>query len=243
MRGELMSELDNLAENAKTDEEVLTNLISQYESFILKCASSVAHNYVSKYDDEYSVALGAFTEAVDKYSADKGRFLTFAELVIRRRLIDYIRSKSRYAPEIPMNPIIFNSETDDEEDYQISAEVAEKIISLPDNSIKLEIELASEVFSGYGFSFYDLAACSPKAMKTKKSCAKAAAYIIKNPILLSNMKVKKVLPLNIIEKGTNVPRKLLERHRKYIIAAIEIVSGEYEYLSDYMPYVVEELSK
>jgi RNA polymerase sigma factor len=44
----------------------------------------------------------------------------------------------------------------------------------------------------------------------------------------------------MIEKNTNVPRKILERHRKYIIAAIEILSGEYPYLADYLRYIREE---
>jgi RNA polymerase sigma factor len=44
----------------------------------------------------------------------------------------------------------------------------------------------------------------------------------------------------MIEKNTHVPRKILERHRKYIIAAIEILSGEYPYLADYLRYIREE---
>jgi RNA polymerase sigma factor len=49
------------------------------------------------------------------------------------------------------------------------------------------------------------------------------------------------LPLNIIEKYTNVPRKLLERHRKYIIAALEIMSGDFPNLAGYMEYIHQEL--
>lgn len=238
-----MSELDILAEKAKTDETIMSDLILKYENFILKCASSTARNYISKSDDEYAVALHAFSVAIKNYSINKGSFLNFAELVIRRRLIDYIRSKSRYASEISINPSIFNSEIDEEESSSVSIKVTEKISKETDNSVNLEIELANEVLSTYGFSFFDLADCSPKARKTKKSCAKAVAFILKNPILVSNMKVKKTLPLNLIEKNTKIPRKLLERHRKYIIAAVEIISGDYPYLAEYIRYIREELKK
>lgn len=238
-----MNELDNLAVRAKEDDTVINQLILQYENFILKSASSASYEYVSKSDDEWSIALAAFTEAVKKYSVEKGSFLNFAELVIRRRVIDFIRSKSRYAPEITTNPAVFNFESEEEDDYIVKAEVADKLTDCVDNSIKLEIELANDVFSSYGFSFYDLADCSPKAGKTKRACAKAAAYMLKNPILTSNLKVKKVLPLKLIEKNTKVPRKLLERHRKYIIAAIEIISGDYPYLAEYIRYIREELEK
>jgi len=242
LRGGRVGEIDILAVNAKNDENSINVLISQYENFILKCASAAARSYISKSDDEWSIALAAFTEAVRSYSPNKGSFLNFAELVIRRRIIDYIRSKSRYAPEILVKPSLFESETD-EEDYSIQAEIAEKVSAEEDNSLKMEIYLINEVFSGYGFSFMDLAECSPKARKTKKSSAKVVAFMINNPILISEMKIKRQLPLNLIVKNTKVPRKLLERHRKYIIAAVEIMTGDYPNLAVYMRYIREELKK
>ncbi|MGD9569251.1 MAG: sigma factor [Sedimentibacter sp.] len=238
-----MGEIDIMAVNAKNDENSMNILITKYENFILKCASAAARGYISKSDDEWSVALAAFTEAVKSYSSEKGSFINFAELVIRRRIIDYIRSKSRYAPEILVKPSLFESETEEEEDYSLQSEIAKKVSAEGDNSLKMEIYLINEVFSDYGFTFMDLADCSPKAGKTKKSCAKAVAFMIKNPILISEMKIKRQLPLNLIEKSTRVPRKLLERHRKYIVAAVEIMSGDYPYLVGYMGYIHEELEK
>jgi len=238
-----VNDVNAMAVNAKNDENLMNNLIVQYENFILRCASSAARGYISKSDDEWSIALAAFIEAVKNYSSEKGSFLNFAELVIRRRIIDFMRSKSRYAPEISVNPSLFSTDTVEEEDYSMQSEIAKKISTMDDNSIKMEINLVSEIFSAYGFSFADLSECSPKADKTKRSCAKVVAYMIKNPILTSEMKVKRQLPLNIIEKSTKVPRKLLERHRKYIVAAVEIMSGDYPYLASYMRYIREELEK
>ncbi|MDD4779365.1 MAG: RNA polymerase sigma-I factor [Tissierellia bacterium] len=239
-----MREIDIMAEKAKSDETIMNDLVLKYENFILKCAASVSRNYISKNDDEWSIALAAFLEAIRAYSMDKGSFLNFAELVMRRRIIDFIRSKSRYAPEISINPNIFESDSNEDDDsVSVKIEVTEKISEQIDNSLKLEIELANEVFSSYGFTFYDLADCSPKAKKTKKSCAEAAAYMLKNPILVTNMKVSKLLPLKIIEKNAKIPRKVLERHRKYIIAAVEIISGDYPYLSEYMRSIREEFEK
>lgn len=236
-----MSDLDLLAMEAKNNVDSMNKLITQYENFILRCASSAARSYISKSDDEWSIALSAFTEAIKNYSAGKGSFLNFAELVIRRRIIDFMRSKSRYAPEITVNPSLFNTDVQDEEEYSMQSEIAKKVSVVEENSIKMEITLINEVFSGYGFSFMDLTECSPKAEKTKKSCAKVVAYLINNPILISEIKIKKQLPLNIIEKNTKVPRKLLERHRKYIIAALEIMSGDFPNLAGYMRYIREEL--
>ncbi len=238
-----MSDLDLLAIDAKNNENSMNKLITKYENFILRCASSAARSYISKSDDEWSIALSAFTEAINNYSVGKGSFLNFAELVIRRRIIDFMRSKSRYSPEITVNPSLFNTDAKDEDEYTMQSEIAKKVSVVEDNSIKLEITLINEVFSEYGFSFMDLAECSPKSKKTKKSCAQAVAYLINNPILTSEIKIKKQLPLNIIEKHTRIPRKLLERHRKYIIAAVEIMSGDFPNLAGYMGYIRQELEK
>lgn len=239
-----MREIDVMAQKAKTDRETMNALILQNEHFILKCASAAVRSYVSRSDDEWSVALGAFTEAIESYSIDKGSFLNFSELVIRRRIIDFIRSQSRHSVEIPINPSLFDVDSCEEEDgASIKSEIGEKTAEHADNSLKLEIELANEVLSSYGFTFFDLAECSPKAKKTKKSCAMGVAYIINNPILVSNMKVKKLLPIGLIEKNTKIPRKILERHRKYIIAAVEIMTGDYPHLAEYMPFIKEELVK
>lgn len=154
-----------------------------------------------------------------------------------------MRSKSRYASEVSVNPSLFNTDVQDEEEYFMQSEIAKKISIVEDNSIKMEITLINDVFSGYGFSFMDLTECSPKSEKTKRSCAKVVAYLIKNPIITSEIKIKKQLPLNIIEKNTKVPRKLLERHRKYIIAAVEIMSGDFPNLAGYMGYIRQELNR
>jgi len=45
------------------------------------------------------------------------------------------------------------------------------------------------------------------------------------------------LPLKIIEKNTNLPRKILENHRKYIIAAVVILSGEYPLVAEYISFI------
>jgi RNA polymerase sigma factor len=62
---------------------------------------------------------------------------------------------------------------------------------------------------------------------------------LKNPVLLSELMNSKQLPLKIIENNLKIPRKILERHRKYIIAAIEILYGEYPYLAEYLHYIRE----
>lgn len=237
-----MREIDKKAAECAHDDDLLEDFIEENERFICNIASKATRKYITKSDDEYSVSLFAFRQAIEEYSFEKGSFLSFAEMVIRRKLIDYIRSQQKYKPEVPVNPVVFSSEPENDEgsDGALKNEIAQKISVAPDDSLKLEIEAAGEVFASYGFSFFDLADCSPRADKTRTACAKAAVYLLKNPLLLSEMRNSKLLPIKIIEKNCGVPRKILERHRKYIIAAVEIVSGDYPYLAEYMHFIRKE---
>ncbi|MDF2907517.1 MAG: polymerase, sigma 28 subunit, FliA/WhiG subfamily [Herbinix sp.] len=236
-----MRELDSFALEAKSDPSLLDKLIRQQEGYILKCASKTCHRYVTKSDDEWSIALIAFTQAVENYDLEKGSFLSFVDLVIKRRLIDYIKSRTKYNYEISVDPIVFDTEPEEEsDDPSLRVAVAEQVSKQDSNDLKWEIEAANHTFAKYGFTFYELSDCSPHAAKTRKACAAAVNYMLHNPLLLGDLRSTKQLPLKIIEKGSHVPRKILERHRKYIIAAIEILSGEYPYLADYLRYIREE---
>jgi RNA polymerase sigma factor len=239
-----MRELDHMAINASRNEDKFNQFILQNEGFILKCASKVSNCFVSKNDDEWSISLTAFMHAVREYNLTKGSFYSFAELIITRRLIDYFRTMKKHQHEISVDPILFNTDSNEATDnLSLRTEIAKQVATPDTKPVRLEIESITKIFESYGFTFIDLTSCSPKSKKTKAACAKATVYLLHNPLLINELKVSKLLPLKIIEKNAKIPRKLLERHRKYIIAAVEILSGEYPILADYLWYIREELNK
>lgn len=239
-----MREIDKEAVAAKEDQKKLNDFIAEHKSFILNCAYKQTKRYITDSDDEYSVSLAAFSEAVKDYNLEKGSFLSFTEKIIVRRLIDYYRSQNKYSSEVAVDPGIFNTDPDEEEeDLPLRRMIAEKVSEQPDDSLKDEIEAANAAFSAFGFRFYDLISCSPKAGKTKEACVQAIKYIFDNPLLMDELNNTKQLSIKNIEKNTKLPRKILERHRKYIIAAVVILSGEYPYLSEYMRTIRKEIRK
>lgn len=237
-----MRDIDVNAVKAKDDKTYIEEFIKEYEFFIIQTANKTTGKFITKSDDQWSVSLSAFNEAIRTYSFEKGSFLSFAELVIKRRLYDYIKKQSKHFNEIAVSPNMFTSDSD-EEDMPLKKEVLSKIAVKSDDEAKLEIEALSCTLNENGFSFFDLVSVSPKAAKTKTACAKAIAYISQNALLLNEMRNSKNLPIKIIEKNLCLPRKILERHRKYIIAGIEIISGNYPILAEYLKFVREELSK
>ena len=220
-------ETDRLALAAKTDEQALNNLIETQKSWILKVCSDVTHRYITDSDDEWSTALLAFHEAVQSYDESKGTFLAFASVVIRRRLLDDIRSQWRHKGEIH----VLEGELEEEPDRSIDTAQA----------AREEIAAAQAILKPYGFSFFDLAESSPKAEKTKAACCSAVIALLKDGELLDKMRKNKALPMKELEKASGVARKILDRHRRYIIAAAEILSGEYPVLAEYLGYIRKAL--
>ena len=237
--------------DAQKDEAVLSSLIDEHRKFILANAYKASGRYVTESDDEWSVALIAFHEAVKTFDAEKGDFRAFAALVIKRRVLDHIRSEKRHGSEILVSPETMDGDIEDEtaetalglEVRRKEAELAsEKSSNIPGmNPVKDEIEALSAILSPYGISFFDLPEVSPKAEKTKAACAKAVAVLISDNSLMGKMRSSRSVPVKEIVEKTGLPRKILERHRKYIIAAAEILNGEYPLLAEYMSYIRKAL--
>ena len=231
---------------AAQDENTLNCFIEQQETFILSTASKVTGHFITKSDDEWSIALGAFVQAVMDYDLKRGSFFNFAKMVLQRRLIDYIRQQKKYKNEITVNPNLFDSDSneDDKENDHIRYAVSKKSLeSHKHESLAFEINTVNDILKEYGFTFFDLIKYSPKAAKTKTACGKVIAFSLGDPMVTHALEKTKLLPVKIIENNTKVPRKIIERHRKYIIAAIVILSGEYQGLAEYLRTIREEMKR
>ena len=233
---------DEKAVAARTDECALNELVRENNSFILRCASKTCRRYITQSDDEYEVALVAFCEAVRAFDADTGGFMGFAALVIRRRLMDYFDKQSRRSNEISAGSAMC---WDEDDSTGVVAEVQQKLVQANESTshvIRDEIEALGAVLSEYGFSFFDLAEASPKASKTKHCCARAVNWMLALVERILNMRKTHSLPVAAISKALEIARKIIERHRRYIIAATEILDGDYPYLAEYMDYINKERS-
>ncbi|MDF2567485.1 MAG: polymerase, sigma 28 subunit, FliA/WhiG subfamily, partial [Oscillospiraceae bacterium] len=206
-----MVSMDEKAVKAKNDDTYLALFIQENESFIIGQASKNAGKFITKSDDQWSISLSAFHEAIKTYSEQKGHFYAFAQLVIKRRFIDFTKKESKHYCEISIDPYSFESGADEEDDdSQVKREVVAKLVTTQSDGSKMEIEAISKLLNEYGFTFYDLISVSPKAKKTKVVCAKAISYIVKNNELIIQMRKTKFLPLKIIEQNLKLPRKILE---------------------------------
>lgn len=236
-----MQDLGTAALQAKNDRDYRSNFIGDNKKLILSLTSKACGGrHITDSDDEYSIALIAFNEAIDAYDETRGNFTSFASLVIKRRLTDEFRKNKG---EVPTNPGAFEAYDDDSDSEAYNGNITAKMNELAHEkqseqerleSLKQEIASATEALSIYGLTFYELADYSPKSTATKAACKDAIICMLKPGDLYDKMKSSKLLPIKEIETRTGIKRKTLERHRKYIMAVSELLQGDYPHLGDYL---------
>lgn len=222
-----------LALLAATDEAAREELITRQEKNILRIASHAKHRFVTKSDDEWSIALCAFSRAIDTYRLERGAFSHYAEILIRRSLIDAHRIEAKWAQEISVSPELLEGEAEESGSNAVRASLFAQSLRANDHTLKDEILAANEELSGFGFGFYDLTSCSPGQNRTRNACKRAADIILDAEQQLNELKRTLQLPQKwLIEQG--VSQKILERYRKYIIAMVVIRAGDYPALQGYL---------
>ena len=83
--------MNDMAVAAATNRQLRENFIRDNEQTILRIASKVSGKYITRSDDEWSVALLAFNKAIDTYSPDRGDFGGYAAVLIKRALVLALR--------------------------------------------------------------------------------------------------------------------------------------------------------
>ena len=210
----------------KNDSNKIDSFISEFKPFIASVAQKRAGRFL-RYgaDDELSIGMIAFKEAIDSYDEKKGSFLSFAKLVINMRLIDYFR-KNNKAKDMSIDEQageaaegLVNKKSMDT--YRIDEENEERILEI--NEYRKELEK-------WGINFSELVRVSPKKSSLRNHYIKVAQTIVGNKKLLDILLNTKRLPIKEIEKIILINRKKLERGRIYIIAMVIAILQNFSYL-------------
>jgi RNA polymerase sigma factor len=217
------------------DRLLLNEIIDSYKPFIAKNVSSVCKRYIYESDDEFSIGLIAFNEAIEKYSPERGSSLiSFAEVIIKRRVIDYIRKQTKNQ-HVSID-LTYSSFEDESAGMVIVNELSlEEYKKKSDEELRRdEIIRFQALLTSFDLSFSDLVENSPKHADARANAIIVAKLLVDDKELKSFLIEKKRLPIKQLEKKVNVSRKTIERNRKYIIAIALILSNDYVYLNDYL---------
>ncbi len=223
---------------AKENNQTADQLIGTYMPFIkAETAKFLRRPPIEGHDDELSIAMIAFYEAIVGYSRSRGAFLKYASMLIRSRLIDYRRKEQRHSNIISLDV------PDGESDTTLGDTLAEKRDQNEEmivrDATRAEIEELSRQMSEFGVSLTDVADNCPKQHRTLDACKKVLQYARENPEILDGLLQTKRLPITQLCAGSGVERKTLERHRKYIVALLLIYTNGYEIIRGHLKQVMK----
>ena len=232
---ETVAGLDERAAAAKDAAEATESLISDFRPFL----HSRAVRYTKQNDNQlqeelFSTAMMAFYEAIQSYDITKGHFFPFADRVVCERIIDNLR-KFRRGEE---NTVPLGDE-DDENLFTYSNAVEQVSVRMYENErsrerLTDEIEQFKAELSTWGITLDALEKYSPKHKARRAECREAVTKIAENRDIMHTIEIKRYFPIKTASEVTGLPPKKLERARIYILALLIIMSGDYDFLSDYI---------
>ncbi len=219
---------------AKVDPEAADEFIRQYMPFIrsetVKFIQDAPEN---GHEDELSIAMLAFYEAMLSYESNRGAFLPYGARAIRNRLIDHYRREKRHKGVLSLHLPV-----EDEEERTL-------LDTLPDGqnpvedylhrfASQQEIREFGEKLGSFGLSFSDVADNCPQQERTLSACRRVLDYARANPDLLRQVELTGRLPMKELSLGAGVEKKTLERHRKYLVAILLAFTNGYEIIRGHL---------
>ena len=222
---------------AKDDRQTADDLIREYIPFIRAEASKCIQRLCTEQDDEYSIAMIAFHEAITGYERSRGNFLRYAAMLIRSRIIDYSRKEARHRGHLSLDA------GNEEDEITLADTIADPHDAIEESvgleATKQEIAELAAVMARFGVSFSDAADNSPKQERTLEACSMAVRYAAQNKALLNELLASGKLPMTQLAEGSGVERKTLERHRKYILVMLLIQTNGYEIIRGHIRHVLK----
>jgi RNA polymerase sigma factor len=218
-------------------------LIIKHMDFIRKTGSKVCGRRIDIHDDEMSICLIAFNQALNTFKMEnKVPFKSYASVVIRNKLIDYLRQENRHRH---LSYEISSNDATEEETYS-PAEIKEavKVYQLKSDAElrKLEIKGLAEILNRFDITWMDLLEHCPKHKRKRKLCLKASNILANDSELWSYFWRNKLLPIKRLSETLHVSRKVMERSRKYVAATAVLIKYKKDYPLLY-EYIRDELER
>ena len=219
---------------AKTDPEAADRLIGQYMGFIRSETVKFTHALPEDgHEDELSIAMLAFYEAVLGYEKARGAFLPYAARAIRNRLVDHYRTEKRHGNAVSLHA----SSADGEERSLLDAlpDTRDEIGDFEARSAsRQEIREFGAQLGRFGITFSDVADSCPRQERTLAVCRRVLDYARANPMLLARVEESGKLPMGELVQGAGADKKTLERHRKYLVAILLAFTNGYEIIRGHL---------
>ncbi|OUN32653.1 sigma factor [Lachnoclostridium sp. An76] len=233
-----MNEVQDLVgrvQAARTDPEAADALIRQYMGFIrAETAKFIKRAPIDGQDEELSIAMLAFYEAILGYEQNRGAFLSYASRGIRNRMIDHYRKEKKHAKVISLHAPLQDEDDDISKLDRLEDPKNEIEASHRRAAAREEIEEFERQLGEFGITFSEVADNCPRQGRTLASCQKVLAAAKLHPEIFDILLESKKLPISSLAEKSGTDKKTLERHRKYLIAVLLAFTNGYEIIRGHL---------
>ena len=198
---------------AKTDPDAADSLIRQYMGFLRAETAKYLHRApIEGQDEELSIVLLAFYEAILGYEKNRGAFLAYASRGIRNRLIDYYRKEKKHANVTSLHEPV---QEEDSETLKIDH------LEHPENEIEKN---------------HHRSAAREEIQEFEKQLLEfgISTAARENTSLLDDLLRTKKLPIAALSEISGTDKKTIERHRKYLVAVLLAFTNGYEIIRGHL---------
>ncbi len=205
--------------------EARERLVTAFVPFVLKVAQQVCRRRLRLCrDDEVSVAMVAFMEAVERYRPHRGgSFTAFARMVVQHRVIDSLR-RSGVRAEVPVSCFSVAPLAETVDLNLRAAEMRQAMLAYQTafGAIERREELLTyrAMLRQHGISLAQVVRGCPRHADARARAIAAARAVADDPGWRAHLLGRRALPLKeMVARGElGVSRTTLERHRRYIVA-------------------------
>ncbi len=221
-----MNEIEKRVIAAKNDGGELEALLRDYLPFIRKQLGNLA-GLGLEFDDMMSVAMVIFTNCVKQYEEGRGSFLTFTQISIKNRILDESRKEHRRGAKVVT--LDAGGLLADGVSFQNYSKEMERV-ALAD-----EIDSLSTDLKLFGIDFEELARICPKQERARRLCIRLAHAVVNDDVMKDELLNRKRLALSRLAGDFDISPKTVEKHRKYIVALVLLLMGDYPHIRAFLP--------
>ena len=206
------------------NQEMRNILIKQYLPFIVKTTSYHLNQYIEvENNDELTIAMIAFDEAITKYDVTKGGFISFAQKLIKNKLIDYQRTGDK--------ELIVSY---DDPHNTIGAHIADTKNTETNIVEKDELNAYELSLNRFGLSYENLIEHSPKHKKTRITAMSLGKKSSKEQLIVDKLYATKRLPITKVATKFRTTIKIIKRSKALITSVIIAYTEKFETITNWI---------
>lgn len=221
---------ERVAQAQKGNTNEREDILRCYYPFVRSISSTVCKRNIVFEDDEFSVALIAFNEAIDEFDCGKGAsFLSFSKIVMKRRLIDNIRKMNKEVRVVTF--------LNDEDEYSVAEHLASmnRFVECERQKALIgELNDFAMMLQGFDISLSELVEVTPKHQDAKENAIVIARTLAESEQMKEKLFKNKRIPMNDLAEQVSMSRKTIERNRVYIISVAVVFSSHLPLLQEFV---------